>query len=53
MLLAVVAVLAIIGVYLYQAAARAADPQFLQLAAGLCAGAALVVLFLGVLRRRR
>ena len=51
--LVVVAVLAILGVYLYQAATRAADPQILQLAAGLCAGAALVVLFLGILRRRR
>ena len=49
----VVAALAILGVYLYQASTRAADPQFLQLAAGLCTGAALVVLFLGVLRRRR
>jgi len=51
--LVVVAVLATLGVYLYQAATRAADPQILQLAAGLCAGAALVVLLLGVLRRRR
>ena len=47
------AALAILGIYLYQGSTRAADPQILQLAAGLSAGAALVVLFLGVLRRRR
>ena len=52
-LLVVVAALAILGVYLYQASTTAADPQILQLAAGLSAGAALVVLLLGVLRRRR
>jgi hypothetical protein len=51
--LVLVAALAILGIYLYQASTRAADPQILQLAAGLSAGAALVVLFLGVLRRRR
>jgi len=51
--LVLVAALAILGIYLYQASTRAADPQMLQLAAGLSAGAALVVLFLGVLRRRR
>ena len=51
--LVVVAALAVLAVYLYQASTRAADPQILQLAAGLCAGAALVALFLGILRRRR
>jgi hypothetical protein len=51
--LVLVAALAVLGIYLYQASTRAADPQILQLAAGLSAGAALVVLFLGVLRRRR
>ena len=53
MFLVVAGALAILGIYLYQASTRAADPQLQQLAAGLCAGAALMVLFLGVLRRRR
>ena len=51
--LVVVAALGILAGYLYQASTRAAEPQILQLAAGLSAGAALVALLFGVLQRRR
>ena len=50
--LVVVAVLAIV-VYLFQLSRTAADPQLLQTASGLCGGAAVAVLFVGLLRRRR
>ena len=53
MFLVVVAALGILAGYLYQASTRAAEPQILQLAAGLSAGAALVALLFGVLQRRR
>jgi O-antigen ligase len=49
----VVAALALLSIYLFQLSRTAADPQLPQLASGLCAGAAVAVLFLGVLRRRR
>jgi hypothetical protein len=49
----VVAILAAASLYLIQLSRTAADPQILQLASGLCAGAAVAVLFFGVLRRRR
>lgn len=51
--LVVVAVLAIVAVYLFQLSRTAADPQLLQTASGLCGGAAVAVLFVGLLRRRR
>lgn len=51
--LVVVAVLAVAAVYLFQLSTTAADPQLLETASGLCAGAAAVVLFLTLLRRRR
>jgi hypothetical protein len=48
-----VAVLALLSIYFFQLSRTAADPQLPQLASGVCAGAAVAVLFFGVLRRRR
>ena len=48
----VLMVLVAIASYLGQASRTAASPEWLQLAAGLCAGGALAVLLLGILRRR-
>jgi hypothetical protein len=48
----VLVVLVAIASYLGQASRTAANPEWLQLAAGLCAGGALAVLLLGILRRR-
>ena len=48
----VMAVLVIAALYLTQVARTAANPELPQLAAGLTAGAAVVVLILFVLRRR-
>ena len=45
-------ILAVLALYLGQASRTAATPETYQLAAGLCAGAALVVLLLRVIRRR-
>jgi hypothetical protein len=50
--LVVLAVLVLIALYLGQASRTAANPEWLQLAAGLSAGGALAVLLLGILRRR-
>jgi hypothetical protein len=50
--LVVLAVLVLISSYLGQASRTAANPEWLQLAAGLSAGGALAVLLLGILRRR-
>jgi hypothetical protein len=54
-LIAAVAVVAllVLALYLGQASRTASDPDIVQLAAGVALGAALVVLFLGILRRRR
>jgi hypothetical protein len=51
--LGVLLVLLLLALYLGQASRTAADPEGLQLVAGLCAGGALVILLLRVLRRRR
>lgn len=51
--LAVVALLVAMAVYLGQLSRTAADPDQLQLLAGLCAGGAIALLLLTVLRRRR
>jgi hypothetical protein len=51
--LAVVALLVGMALYLGQLSRTAADPDQLQLLAGLCAGGAIAVLLLTVLRRRR
>ena len=48
----VLMVLVAIASYLGQASRTAANPEWLQLAAGLSAGGALAVLLLGILRRR-
>ena len=48
----VLAILVLLALYLGQASRSAADPQPFELAAGVCAGAAAVVLLLRVLRRR-
>ncbi|HSC29426.1 MAG TPA: hypothetical protein VLD67_19265 [Vicinamibacterales bacterium] len=50
--LALIAALVLIALYLGQASRTAANPDWLQLAAGLCAGGALVVLLTRVLRRQ-
>ena len=50
-LVAIVALMAA-ALYLGQASQTAANPDMFKLAAGLCAGAALVVLLVRVLRRR-
>ena len=47
-----IAVLVIVALYLVQVARTAANPELPQLAAGLAAGIAVVVLILFVLRRR-
>jgi hypothetical protein len=48
----VLVVLTILAAVIGQASTTAADPQPLQLAAGLCVGAAAAVLFFRFLRRR-
>jgi hypothetical protein len=50
--LLVMAVLILLALYLGQASRTAANPEGLQLVAGLCAGAAIAVLLLRLLRRR-
>jgi hypothetical protein len=50
--LVLVVMLVLVAAYLGQASRTAANPEWLQLAAGLSAGGALAVLFLGILRRR-
>jgi hypothetical protein len=50
--LVLLTILAVLALYLGQASRTAATPETYQLAAGLCAGAALVVLLLRVIRRR-
>ncbi len=45
-------VLLLLALYMGQASRTAADPEIPQLAAGLAIGAALVVLLLGIFRRR-
>jgi uncharacterized membrane protein YoaK (UPF0700 family) len=50
--LAVMLLLVLLALYLGQASRSAADPQGFQLAAGICAGVAAVILLLRVLRRR-
>jgi hypothetical protein len=45
-------VLVLLALYLGQASRTAANPDYFKLAAGLCVGAALVVLVLRVARRR-
>ena len=50
--LLIVAVLAVLAIFLGQASRTAGNPDWFQLAAGLCAGGALAVLLLRTLRRR-
>jgi uncharacterized membrane protein YvbJ len=50
--LVIIAVLVFLALYLGQASRTAADPDRLQTIAGVCAGAALVVLILRLMRRR-
>ncbi|HXW05697.1 MAG TPA: hypothetical protein VD833_10730 [Vicinamibacterales bacterium] len=50
--LGVMIVLVLLALYLGQASTRAGDPEGLQVVAGLCAGGALAVLLLRVMRRR-
>jgi hypothetical protein len=50
--LVILVVLVAIAGYLAQASRTAANPEWLQLAAGLCAGGALAVLLLGIWHRR-
>jgi hypothetical protein len=47
-----IAVLLLLALYLGQVSRSAANPELPQLAAGLSLGAAVVVLLLGILRRR-
>jgi uncharacterized membrane protein YvbJ len=47
-----IAVLLLLALYLGQVSRSAADPELPQLAAGLSLGVAVVVLLLGILRRR-
>jgi len=44
-------VLAVLAMYLVQLSRTAADPEIYQLAAGICAGGALAVLLVRILRR--
>jgi uncharacterized membrane protein YvbJ len=50
--LVVILVLVLLALYLGQASRTAADPDRLQTIAGVCAGAALMVLILRLVRRR-
>jgi hypothetical protein len=50
--LVVMAVLVVLALFLGQASRTAANPDMFRLAAGVCLGAALVVLLLRILRRR-
>ena len=50
--LVMIAVLVLLALYLGQASRTAARPDYFQFAAGICAGGALLVLVLRVLRRR-
>jgi hypothetical protein len=50
--LGVLVVLVLLALYLGQASRTASSPEGLQLVAGLCAGGALAVLLLRLLRRR-
>lgn len=50
--LVVILLLVLLALYLGQASRTAADPDRLQTIAGVCAGAALVVLILRLVRRR-
>jgi uncharacterized membrane protein YvbJ len=50
--LIVILVLVLLALYLGQASRTAADPDRLQTIAGVCAGAALMVLILRLMRRR-
>jgi hypothetical protein len=51
--LGVLVVLVLLALYLGQASRTAANPEALQLAAGLAAGAAVAVLLVRIMRRRR
>jgi uncharacterized membrane protein YvbJ len=50
--LVIILVLVLLALYLGQASRTAADPDRLQTIAGVCAGAALMVLILRLMRRR-
>jgi hypothetical protein len=50
--LVLLTVLAVLALFLGQASRTAANPDIYRLAAGVCAGAAIVILLLRVLRRR-
>jgi hypothetical protein len=50
--LVIIVVLVLLALYMGQASRTAADPDWYQTAAGLCVGAALVVLVLRIVRRR-
>ena len=50
--LAALVLLVLLALYLGQASRTAADPETFQLAAGLCAGAAAMILLLRLMRRR-
>jgi uncharacterized membrane protein YvbJ len=50
--LVIILVLVLLALYLGQASRTAADPDRLQTIAGVCAGAALMVLILRLVRRR-
>ena len=50
--LIIILVLVLLALYLGQASRTAADPDRLQTIAGVCAGAALMVLILRLMRRR-
>lgn len=47
-----IVLLLLLGIYLGYLSRTAADPEPLQLAAGLCAGGAVAVLLLRIVRRR-
>jgi hypothetical protein len=51
-MLAVTVLLVLIALYLGQVSRTAANPEGLQLVAGLCVGAATAILLLRLLRRR-
>ena len=50
--LVIILILVLLALYLGQASRTAADPDRLQTIAGICAGAALMVLILRLVRRR-
>lgn len=48
----VIALLVVLGLYMGQASRTAADPGWYQTIAGICVGAALILLIIRVVRRR-